>query len=1061
MSERPLIEPLPLFLRAYVEPTPRKPRGEQQQRKARKPVEPSEWALVFDVETHTDASQHRRFLCYQVRKAGRLKREGVAYQPDSLSRDEVDTLTKYAHDHGLELLTIDEFVDQRFLPILYELAGHCILFNAPFDLSRLAIADKPGKGYYRGWFRLQLTQTPGQPPLYVKHLNRHAAFIQFAVPEGRSPEQRNRERGGQVDHHRGFFVDVKTAGDALLGGSHTLARLAELVETETQKLPTDEHGGPLTPEYINYARTDVQVTWECYQRLNNHFQEFGLPLALPKLYSEASLGKASLRALGTKSWREQQPEFKPELIGRIMTTYFGGRVSVKRRHTVERVLHCDFLSMYPTTCTLMGLWRYVTATGIKPENATADVRRLLATVTPSQLRKPGFWKKLNVLVEVAPDGDLFPARSEYAGSGELSIGLNYLYGGRLWFTLADCLVSTLATGKPPPVLRAVRYVPRPRQRGLQPLAIAGNPDYLVDPRGDDFYRRLIELRRQVKAAADAAEQAGDATLATRFDAEQKALKLMANATSYGIFAELNQSDLPQPQTHTCHAAAGKGFTTEITRLEQPGRFFYPLLATLITGAARLLLALAEHVAHEHGIGWVFCDTDSIALAKPDHLDEQTFLERALAVCDWFTPLNPYTSGGRLLEIEDVNYHLEHGKPTNQLEPLYSIAVSAKRYVLFNLDQQGRPIIRKASAHGLGHLEPPDGDKDAPSSIPPPPVPLGKLKLLRWQYDLWDRIAQAALQGDATKVELGDLPGFDRPAMIAYTVTTPNQHAWFDTYNLPKPYAKQVRPFGFYQAPVLADDGLPTGEDADRFRLVCPFTRDQRQWRKRRYTNIYNPDQPTYSISTRLKSDTIARVKSYREIALDYVKHPEPKSLGPNGAPCEELTRGELQPRHIRVGDLAYIGKESGELDETGLASADETTSKYTDARDTPLTTLARLVLERSARTTIADLTRLSPGTIRGYIEGSTDPGPETIDRLNRAAATLARQQLRKQGIVPSPSDRAELERHAALLAELGPDRLCEGGCGRTLDGPRKRLCSACKQRQYRQRQRGRGTMRAG
>jgi hypothetical protein len=1055
-------EALPLFLRAHIEPRPTRARQSTRRKQSRKPVEPSEWALIFDVETGTDAAQHRRFLCYQVRKAGNLRREGIAYEPASLTRAEVETLTTYAVSQGLELLTVNEFVEERFFPILYDLAGHCILFNAPFDLSRLAVSHKAGKGYYRGWFRLLLTNNPSFPPVYVKHLNRHAAFIQFAVPPGRSPEQRNREHGGNLEHHRGAFVDAKTAGDALLGGSHTLARLAQLLETPSQKLHVDEHGGPLTAEYIDYARADVQSTWECYRSLDRRFQEFNLPLRLPKLYSEASLGKASLRALGIRSWQTLQPDFDPALLGKIMTSYFGGRVAVKRRHTVDRVLHCDFLSMYPTVCTLMGLWRFAISTGIDAEDATQDVRDLLATVTPGQLRKPSFWKKLNVLVEVAPDGDLFPARSDYAGSGELSIGLNYLTGGRLWFTLADCLVSTLATGKPPRVLRALRFRTRRRQRGLKPLAIAGNPDYLIDPRQHDFYKRLIELRRQVKNAARDADQAGDTVLAGRLDAEQQALKLMANATSYGIFAELNHSHLDPAQIFTCHGATGDRFPTEIHRLEKPGNFFHPLLATLITGAARLLLALAEHAARDQGLGWVFCDTDSIALSKTDQLDEDTFLERAHAVCDWFTPLNPYAGGGRLLEIEDVNYRLHQGAPIGELEPLYCLAVSAKRYVLFNIDDQGRPVIRKASAHGLGHLEPPYGEESAPRAIPPPALPLRKLGLQRWHYDLWYRIAEAALQGDPSAVKLDDLPCFNRPAMIAYTATTPNQLAWFETYNRKHTYAKQVRPFGFYQAPILTDDGLPVGQDPDRFRLVCPYTKDQRQWSKRRYTNIYNPDHPSFAISTSLRTDTIARVTSYRELALDYVRHPEPKSLGPDGTPCGELTRGPLEPRHIQVGTVNYIGKEAGDYDETGPANADETATRYADARTRELAEHTRLILEHSTRTSIVNLTGLSPATIRGYLDERTQPQPETADKLNRAAVTLARQQVRKRGIDPPQSDRAALERHAALLAESGPDRICEGGCGRSLDGPRKRLCNGCKQRQYRERQRirRRSTMRA-
>jgi hypothetical protein len=61
------------------------------------------------------------------------------------------------------------------------------------------------------------------------------------------------------------------------------------------------------------------------------------------------------------------------------------------------------------------------------------------------------------------------------------------------------------------------------------------------------------------------------------------------------------------------------------------------------------------------------------------------------------------------------------------------AVSAKRYVLFNDNEN--PVIRKASAHGLGHFYPPyDDDTDTPG-IPSPSVKLSKIGVHRRQYDL--------------------------------------------------------------------------------------------------------------------------------------------------------------------------------------------------------------------------------------------------------------------------------------------------------------------------------------
>jgi hypothetical protein len=65
------------------------------------------------------------------------------------------------------------------------------------------------------------------------------------------------------------------------------------------------------------------------------------------------------------SRRELQGDAPNELIGLIMSTYFGGRAEVHLRRTLCQVLYCDFLSMYPTVCTLMGLWRFVIAKGMR------------------------------------------------------------------------------------------------------------------------------------------------------------------------------------------------------------------------------------------------------------------------------------------------------------------------------------------------------------------------------------------------------------------------------------------------------------------------------------------------------------------------------------------------------------------------------------------------------------------------------------------------------------------------------------------------------------------------
>lgn len=197
-----------------------------------------------------------------------------------------------------------------------------------------------------------------------------------------------------------------------------------------------------------------------------------------------------------------------------------------------------------------------------------------------------------------------------------------------------------------------------------------------------------------------------------------------------------------------------------------------------------------------GLEWTFMDTDSCAVTMPDGMDQDEFVTRTRAVLDWFEPLKPYRIDDPLFKLEDANFAIdEHGQLTDRLAPLYCFAVSAKRYCLFNI-VDGRPVLRKASAYGLGHLLPPYRPDEAPESIPAPVVRERDLGVSRWQHDLWYRIVLAALEGHPEEVDLMDMAALDRKAISRYAATTPALLRLFDRFNAGKPYSEQVRPFGF-------------------------------------------------------------------------------------------------------------------------------------------------------------------------------------------------------------------------------------------------------------------------
>ena len=61
------------------------------------------------------------------------------------------------------------------------------------------------------------------------------------------------------------------------------------------------------------------------------------------------------------------------------------------RRTVLPALYCELASMYPTVCTLMGLWRFVIAQGVDEEDATAETQAFLDCVQLVDLQEAATW----------------------------------------------------------------------------------------------------------------------------------------------------------------------------------------------------------------------------------------------------------------------------------------------------------------------------------------------------------------------------------------------------------------------------------------------------------------------------------------------------------------------------------------------------------------------------------------------------------------------------------------------------------------------------------------------
>jgi hypothetical protein len=967
-------------------------------------VRPSPWTVLFDTETTTDAGQALRFGTYQVRKSGELHEAGLFYDPDGVTAHGLARLRSYASEHGLELLTRDQFADQIFYRIGYLFRASIVGFNLPFDISRIAIRHNSARTEMRGGFTFRLSRQKIFPHVQVKHLSARSAFIRFAAAMRQPDDRSARKRGGKSPHRAGHFIDLKTLAAALFARSFSLASLSEFLSVANPKLDFEGFDGPVTEEMVRYAVRDVQTTWECYDELCERFGRLELASLTPeKTFSEASIGKAYLKDMGIAPWRKVQPDFPPKMLGQILGTYFGGRSEVRIRREIRQVILCDFLSMYPTVCVLMGLWRFVIAHGVEYRDATAGARRLLESVSLRQLQSPSFWSQLTVLVRVCPDADIFPVRASYSGEAQSTIGVNYLSSDTpLWFTLADCIASKLSTGKAPEIVEAVAFSPAPIQPNLQSKNINGNSAYRVDPAAHDFFKRVIELRQSIKAERDAARGPEKVAL----DIAQNALKIAANATSYGIYVEVNVATRPKRVATTVHSSTCEPFSFRTDKAEEPGPFFHPLLATLITGAARLMLATAERLVQDRQLEWCFCDTDSIAIARPESISQAQFQKRTDEIVSWFASLNPYEFGGSILKIEEENF--SPADPA-QREPLYCWAVSAKRYALFNLTAERQPVMRKVSAHGLGHLIAPYRSEDAPPHIPAPHSSVLTNGTERWHSDLWWQIVSAALAGHPDRIDLDYHTGLIGPAVSRYGATTPELLRWFSRYNAKRSYRQQVKPFGFLyslQATLPFAEELIVGASKLRQRHTTPikpialFDRDL----AKAVETVFDRDNG--------RAVSAHRLKSYADALSSYHLHPESKFL--NG---DYLDRGTTLRRHVRVAMVLHIGKEANDLERQAVLGLDaEAQPTYGVGAADPAHLLIDLrpMIERWGMAASAKAFSVSAATLRLLVGGSDRISDRTLQiikgRLPNAKRLFERMDEQRN---------SEAERLRTMVKELG------------------------------------------
>ncbi|MBV8846293.1 MAG: hypothetical protein JO307_26095 [Bryobacterales bacterium] len=935
-------------IRAWVQPKKRRKGASKPKAIAWRPLPYGQRVLVFDLETTTDAAQRLLFGFFRLYDADRLMSEGII-AADVLDYEHMTALIEYSAKCRVPIFSRERFAEEIFYPEIYQLGTLCVGFNLPFDLARIAIHAGIGRGENRRKFRLVLSRRLRWHDLRIESLSGRAAFIGF-VPKRKLYEW-------ERPFFTGRFLDLATLAGAFTGKRHSLRSAGKAFRAFTRKMRTPELGA-VDRRSLLYGRQDVRSTWALYKALRaeylrHPFATFANDREKPdggrymgQLYSSASIAKQYLRLLGITPLLQKRPKLDLKYLGRGEAAYFGGRADVRVRKQDVPVSVLDFTAMYATIFCLQRLDKLLVAPSIGIRTVTPEIKGLVQKITadPTALFDPKIWPKLNCLVLVDPNWAILPVRFRTAEKDPYTIAVTPLETGEpRWYTVADVLEAALLGGPAPKIHRAIRFVPLGRRRSKTVMFRGKVPMRSNEP----FFKPIVEERQIAKDGAE-----GDPDLA----ALETGLKEMSASGAYGIYAEVNVTPGKDDTDLPGDVYSDVVFPSSKVRNERPGAFTNPIVASLVTGGARLMLALLECEVTRRGGTFVFCDTDSLAVVCG-------------ADCPKGVPCLPETAIDEIVQLFDRLSPYDREKVPHLLKvehagigDLRCFAISAKRYVLYRLRAGRRVQIVKAKESGLGAIIGRRRNETTP-----------RLARRIWLSILMKHLRVNPQQRRRAK----RLIYFDVPLRRKFPISQPSILQRLHKYNKTRSYDYRVKPFGFVQT---VSPAITKSTDAPL--PIAPFEADLAKSKGLEWVDFNNGGKPLRLDWSGSNLDGTLPVMRLSEYVNQYERHPEAKAADWKGDPAGRDTIGPLQRLRLRSKRLARIGKEVDRLDENeGAAFAPGRPVEYERneiAQDIDY-------LAQFPQAAIAREIGMSERRWRDIVQGRTRPREATGRRIRRAA----------------------------------------------------------------------------
>jgi hypothetical protein len=130
------------------------------------------------------------------------------------------------------------------------------------------------------------------------------------------------------------------------------------------------------------------------------------------------------------------------------------------------------------------------------------------------------------------------------------------------------------------------------------------------------------------------------------------------------------------------------------------------------------------------------------------------------------------------------------------------------------------------------------------------------------------------------------------------------------------------------------------------------------------------------------------VQTYGEVIDGYEYHPEAKFADAQGRLCGKQTIGLLQRRHVRIGELTNIGKESNSLEEVQAGLEHDEADVYTEYRDPRRSVWNTKVLPAVRKVPLVTLEGMCKGRLSRRALIDIRAGRSTPHRRNRQFLAL-------------------------------------------------------------------------